>query len=56
MRYIDYHPIKEYGINVIYGGHYATEVWGLKALMDHIQKKFNIDCEFLDLKEIEWKT
>jgi len=56
MRYIDYHPIKEYGINIIYGGHYATEVWGLKALMDHIQKKFNIDCEFLDLKEIQWKT
>ena len=56
MRYIDYHPIKEYGINIIYGGHYATETWGLKALMDHIQKKFNIDCEFLDLEEIEWKT
>ena len=56
MRYIDYHPIKEYEINVIYGGHYATEVWGLKALMDHIQKKFDIDCEFLDLKEIQWKT
>jgi len=56
MRYIDYHPIKEYEINIIYGGHYATEVWGLKALMDHIQKKFNINCEFLDLKEIQWKT
>jgi len=56
MRYIDYHPIKEYEINIIYGGHYATEVWGLKALMDNIQKKFNINCEFLDLKEIQWKT
>ena len=56
MRYIDYHPIREYEINVIYGGHYATEIWGLKALMDHIQKKFDIDCEFLDLEEIQWKT
>ncbi len=54
LRYQEYRMIDEYEINIICGGHYATEQGGVKALMDHLQKKFPIECEFLDLKEIEW--
>jgi len=55
IRYTDYYTINEHMINLIYGGHYTTETWGLKALMEDIEKKFDIECEFLDLKEIQWK-
>lgn len=39
---------EELGINVLYGGHYATETFGVKALAAHIESKFNIPWEFVD--------
>lgn len=39
----------EYGINLIYAGHYATEVFGVQALAKTISQKFNIPSSFLDL-------
>jgi len=39
---------EELGINVLYGGHYATETFGVKALAAHIQQQFNIPWEFID--------
>lgn len=39
---------EELGINVLYGGHYATETFGVKALAAHIQEKFGIPWEFVD--------
>ena len=39
---------EEYGINVFYGGHYATETFGVKALAAHLSKKFKLPWTFLD--------
>ncbi len=44
-----YHEAKENGINVIFGGHYETETWGVKALMPLLQKEFKVETEFLDV-------
>lgn len=39
---------EELEINVFYGGHYATETFGVKALASVISEKFGIPAEFLD--------
>jgi dinuclear metal center YbgI/SA1388 family protein len=44
-----YFDALEGGINVYYGGHYATETWGLKALGDHLTSKFGLATHFIDL-------
>ncbi len=44
-----YHDAKDYGLNVIYSGHYATETVGLKALARHLEAKFNLQTVFIDL-------
>ncbi|MGH7467085.1 MAG: Nif3-like dinuclear metal center hexameric protein [Longimicrobiales bacterium] len=38
----------EGGINVFYGGHYRTEVWGVRALAEHLEQQFGIPWRFLD--------
>ncbi|MDP6794354.1 MAG: Nif3-like dinuclear metal center hexameric protein [Verrucomicrobiota bacterium] len=35
-------------LNVFYGGHYATETFGVKALSEHLSKKFNLPWTFID--------
>ena len=37
-----YFEAMEGGINVYYGGHYATEAWGVRALGAHIEKRFGL--------------
>jgi putative NIF3 family GTP cyclohydrolase 1 type 2 len=49
MSHSVYHQAKELGLNVVYGGHYATETAGLKALADHLQARFSLETDFLDL-------
>ena len=44
-----YHDCLEAQINMIAGGHYATETWGVSALMRHCAEELNIDVEFLDV-------
>lgn len=39
---------EELGINIFYGGHYATETFGVKALAAHLSKKFRVPWEFID--------
>jgi dinuclear metal center YbgI/SA1388 family protein len=39
---------EELGLNVFYGGHYATETFGVKALAAELSKKFRVSWEFLD--------
>lgn len=39
---------EEGGINVIYGGHYATETFGVRALAQHLEQKFGLSWEFID--------
>jgi dinuclear metal center YbgI/SA1388 family protein len=35
-------------LNVLYGGHYATETFGVKALAVHLAKKFRVPWSFVD--------
>ncbi len=39
---------EELGLNVLYGGHYATETFGVKALAAHLSRKFRVPWTFLD--------
>ena len=39
---------EELGVNVLYGGHYATETFGVKALAAHLSEKFGLPWEFVD--------
>ena len=39
---------EELGLNVFYGGHYATETVGVKALAEHLAEKFDLPWVFLD--------
>lgn len=43
-----YTVAEELGVNVFYGGHYATETFGVKALAAHLSKKFRLPWEFID--------
>lgn len=43
-----YGRAEELGVNVLYGGHYATETFGVKALAAHISQRFKIPWEFID--------
>ncbi|MCX7679699.1 MAG: Nif3-like dinuclear metal center hexameric protein [Spirochaetes bacterium] len=44
-----YHTAKEAGINVLSAGHYFTETFGVKALMEPIKKQFNVETLFFDI-------
>jgi dinuclear metal center YbgI/SA1388 family protein len=39
---------EELGLNVLYGGHYATETFGVKALGADLSRRFKVPWEFLD--------
>jgi dinuclear metal center YbgI/SA1388 family protein len=39
---------EELGMNLLLGGHYATEVFGVKALVAHLSKRFRVPWEFID--------
>jgi dinuclear metal center YbgI/SA1388 family protein len=39
---------EEVGVNLLLGGHYATEVFGIKALAAHLSKRFSVPWEFID--------
>ena len=39
---------EELGINVLYGGHYATETFGVKALGQHLARRYRVPWVFLD--------
>jgi dinuclear metal center YbgI/SA1388 family protein len=39
---------EELGVNLLLGGHYATEVFGVKALAGHLSKRFSVPWEFID--------
>jgi dinuclear metal center YbgI/SA1388 family protein len=38
---------EELEINVLYGGHYATETFGVKALAEHLSARFKIPWTFI---------
>jgi dinuclear metal center YbgI/SA1388 family protein len=39
---------EELGMNLLLGGHYATEVFGVKALAAHLSKRFEVPWRFID--------
>lgn len=39
---------EELGMNLLYGGHYATETFGVKALAARLGQRFNLPWTFLD--------
>ena len=44
-----YHECLEGKLNMISGGHYSTEVWGVQAVMRHCIRELGIDAEFIDI-------
>jgi putative NIF3 family GTP cyclohydrolase 1 type 2 len=45
----EYHHILEGKLNMIAGGHYSTEVWGVRRVMEECAAHLNIDVEFIDV-------
>ncbi|HMP83620.1 MAG TPA: Nif3-like dinuclear metal center hexameric protein [Verrucomicrobiota bacterium] len=43
-----YAVAEELELNVFYGGHYATETFGVKALAAHLSRKFGVPWCFVD--------
>ena len=43
-----YHTVREYGIDFLSGGHYRSEVFGVKALERMASKEFGLDTIFID--------
>ncbi len=39
---------EELGVNLYYGGHYATETFGVRALADYVAKKYRVPSKFID--------
>jgi len=39
---------EELGVNLFYGGHYATETFGVKALAAHLSKRYKLPWFFVD--------
>jgi dinuclear metal center YbgI/SA1388 family protein len=44
-----YHDCLEGRLNMIAGGHYSTEVWGVRAVMNHCIAELGIEAEFVDI-------
>ncbi len=40
---------EELELNLLLGGHYATETFGVKALARHLSKKFSVPWKFIDI-------
>ena len=38
----------EGGLNLLYGGHYATETWGVRALAEQLSTRFELPWRFID--------
>jgi dinuclear metal center YbgI/SA1388 family protein len=43
-----YFDAEEGGINVFYGGHYATETWGVQALGSQLAARYGLEFAFID--------
>lgn len=43
-----YHIARESSINLIFAGHYATETLGIKALMEDMKHKYDVNCIYYE--------
>jgi dinuclear metal center YbgI/SA1388 family protein len=44
----NYWAASDFGVNVIFAGHYATETVGVQALGAHLTQKFGVETRFFD--------
>ena len=44
-----YHHAMENRINLLAGGHYNTEVWGVRRMMEECVNRLGMDSEFIDV-------
>lgn len=44
-----YHEALEAGINVLFGGHYATETWGVSLMSEFLRTKTDLQTVVLDI-------
>lgn len=44
-----YHESREAGINVMFAGHYLTEIFGVKAMSEAVASELGIETIFLDI-------
>lgn len=44
-----YHMAKDIGMNVIFAGHHATEIVGVRALASKIKEAFSVETVFIDI-------
>ena len=44
-----YHHALEGRLNIVAGGHYSTEVWGVRRLMEECVNQLGVDAEFIDV-------
>lgn len=44
----NYWAASDYGMNIIFAGHYATETVGVQALGRHLAQKFEVEVKFFD--------
>ena len=44
-----YHNCLEAGINVMFGGHYRTETWGVRAVARHLEANLEVETMFVDI-------
>jgi dinuclear metal center YbgI/SA1388 family protein len=47
-QHYTYFAAEEWGLNVFYAGHYATETLGVRALAIHLAEQFELAWEFID--------
>ncbi|MBN2449132.1 MAG: Nif3-like dinuclear metal center hexameric protein [Lentisphaeria bacterium] len=43
------HPAWEAGIPILAAGHYTTETWGLKTVLQELEQTLPLACRFIDL-------
>jgi dinuclear metal center YbgI/SA1388 family protein len=48
-KLLAYNLAREYGMNAVFAGHYATERFGVIAVGNELARKFHVKAEFIDL-------
>jgi dinuclear metal center YbgI/SA1388 family protein len=48
VKHHNYFDAEELGLNVILGGHYATETFGVKALAEQVAERYRLPWTFID--------
>ncbi len=47
-RHSAYHAARESGINCLFGGHYATETFGVRAVGERLRERFGLEVRWID--------